>query len=79
MSLTTDEIIFAKTMKYWSEQPNETMSLKQAHTFIEAQGGDDGLKAYFVNYMLKHGQVEFNDNKFSDTTVTFTEEMSCNW
>jgi len=79
MSLTKDEIIFAKTIKHWTEQPNETMSLKQAQAFIEAQGGDDFLKADFVNYMLHHGKINFSNFELYDTTVTFTEEMSCMW
>ena len=79
MNLTKDEIIFAKTIKHWAEQPNETMSLKQAQTFIEEQGGDDFLKADFVNYMLHHGKINFSNFELYDTTVTFTEEMSCIW
>jgi hypothetical protein len=38
------------------------------------------LNADFVNYMLHHGKINFsNTTEIYDTTVTFTEEMSCIW
>lgn len=80
MSFTKDQIIFANAIKYWASQPNETMSLKQGHAIIEELGGDLYLKADFVNYMLHHGKINFsNTTELYDTTVTFTEEMSCIW